>query len=60
MINNITALVIVPIINHGLNLPNFVCVLATIIPIIGSLNASKIRAASSMTPIATALTPSTS
>ena len=29
---------------YGLNLPHFVCVLSTAIPMIGSLKASKIRA----------------
>ena len=60
IINSITALVSVPIISHGLNLPHLVLVFATMIPMIGSLNASNILAAMSMIPMAIAFTPRTS
>ena len=43
--------------SQGLNFPHLVLVFATITPMTGSLNASKIRAAIRMTPIASALTP---
>ena len=51
----ITALVMVPMRSQGRNLPHFVFVFATMIPMIGSLKASKILATSSMMPIAMAL-----
>ena len=55
--NRITALVSVPIISQGRNFPQRVFVLATTTPMMGSLNASNIRATKRITPIATADTP---
>ena len=55
----VTAFKTVPANIHGLNLPHRVLVFATIIPIIGSLNASNILAAIIIVPINTLLIPST-
>ena len=55
-----TALVRVPMSSQGRNFPQRVLVLATMTPMMGSLKASKTRAAMRMTPMAMALTPSRS
>ena len=60
MKKRMTALVRVPIISQGRNLPQRVLVLATMTPMMGSLKASKTRATSRMMPMAMALTPSRS
>ena len=52
-----TAFRTVPMNSQGRNLPQRVLVFAVMMPMMGSLNASKTRATSRMTPIAAAETP---